>query len=90
MIIIHNLTNKFTGTHIVVQYIAANPRLDRRYNKFIATTTHIVVKTLYTELIKMGYPDKIQKRSGYKPFCPVSEFDIPYFIPISNCPKIRK
>ena len=85
MVIIHNLTNKFTATHIVVHYIVATHKpILKRFNKFIITATHIIVKTVYTKLVKMRYPDKIRKRSGYKPncFCPVFKFDIPYFVPI--------
>ena len=88
MVIIHNLTNKFTATHIVEHYIVATHKpILRRFNKFITTATHIIVKTVYTKLVKMRYPDKIRKirkRSGYKTnrFCPVFKFDISYFVPI--------
>ena len=40
---------RFATTHIVVWHIVAT---QRRLNKFIAIDTHIVVKTVYTELVK--------------------------------------
>ena len=86
MLIIHNLIIKFTATHIVAQYIIATHKStirDKIFNKSITTPTHIVVKLVYTKLVKIEYSDKIWKiwkRSGYKPnrFRSTFKFDMPY------------
>ena len=47
----------YSHTHIVVQYIVATHKPTLRiYNKFMTTTTYIVVKLVYIELVKRDIP----------------------------------